>query len=276
MKLVIGTNYIRKQLHDFYGGQMRAGIVTPSKHPYIFLFTNKSGKHYGYDDGWSDEHETEYHYTGEGQVGNMAFKRGNLAIRDHSSNRKKIFLFEPAESPYLTLTAELNFLDYKYIQTVDQEGNNRSAIQFLFTKIDNDSSIKKPEPQKKPTTTERLGLVTSRVGQGRYRRDLINKFNGKCAVTGINKEEILIASHILPWAEASADERLDVDNGILLSPMYDALFDRHLISFEDNGKIIISNAVCEISNLEIDPTLSIKVDQGMVFYLKKHREKLRV
>ena len=41
-----------------------------------------------------------------------------------------------------------------------------------------------------------------------------------------------------------------------------------------NGKIIISNAVCEISNLETDPTLSIKVDQGMVFYLKKHREKL--
>ena len=51
--------------------------------------------------------------------------------------------------------------------------------------------------------------------------------------------KILIASHIVPWKEASDNERLDVENGILLSPTIDALFDKHLISFNDDGSIII-------------------------------------
>ena len=274
MKLTVGIKCIRRDLHDFYGGQRQGGISTPRDHPYIFLFTNKSGKNYGYEDGWSDD--GHYYYTGEGQVGDMEFKRGNSAIRDHSVNGKKIFLFETDKKSNLILKAELVLLDYELTQTIDEAGQNRSAIRFLFAANKSDVDIKKTTPDKKPTVTERRGLVTSRVGQGRYRRDLINKFQGRCAVTGIDQEEILVASHIHPWGEASDDERLDVDNGILLSPIYDALFDRHLISFEDNGQIIISNAAYRINNLNIDPSVSIQVDQGMRFYLKKHRNKLRV
>jgi 5-methylcytosine-specific restriction enzyme A len=47
----------------------------------------------------------------------------------------------------------------------------------------------------------------------------------------------------VPWKDANNDERLDVNNGILLSPNYDALFDSHLISFENSGKIILSDVV---------------------------------
>ena len=72
---------------------------------------------------------------------------------------------------------------------------------------------------------------------------MIKKFDNKCAVTGINVEEILIASHIIPWRNSNDEERLDVDNGILLSPLYDSLFDKNLISFKDNGEIIISEKV---------------------------------
>ncbi len=94
-----------------------------------------------------------------------------------------------------------------------------------------------------PNETERSGLVTTRVGQGSYRKSLLHRWEYQCAVTQFNDPRILIASHIVPWKVASDAQRLDVDNGILLSPTYDALFDRHLITFENSGKIVLSNQI---------------------------------
>ena len=129
---------------------------------------------------------------------------------------------------------------------------------------------------KTPNKTERKGLVTSRVGQGLYRRDLLNKFQNKCAVTGAELKEILIASHIVPWKDSNDKERRDVNNGILLSPTYDALFDKHLISFDDSGSIIISSKIKKLINvLGIDLNAKVKVDDEMKNYLRRHRERFR-
>jgi len=72
-----GQIYKRKDLHLKFGGQQQGGISTPSKHPFIFLFTGLSGSDYGYQDKWDDK--GAYHYTGEGQIGPMRFTKGNLA-----------------------------------------------------------------------------------------------------------------------------------------------------------------------------------------------------
>ena len=132
------------------------------------------------------------------------------------------------------------------------------------------------KPHLKPDKTERQGLVISRVGQGYYRQELIKKFNGRCAVTSIDREEILIASHIVPWRLSTDEERLDVDNGILLSPLYDALFDKHLISFNDDGEILIANSIKD-DNLKTNIRLNAKiiVTEGMKKYLYRHRLLLR-
>ncbi len=89
----------------------------------------------------------------------------------------------------------------------------------------------------------------------------------------------MVASHIVPWAEATDNERLDVHNGILLSPTYDALFDRHLISFEDSGKIILSDSIeneafkrIGVSGNEI--IRSFNPDNKI--YLDKHRFQIQV
>ena len=77
----------------------------------------------------------------------------------------------------------------------------------------------------------------------------MDKWNSKCSVTGVGITKILIGSHIVPWRDSNDDERLDVDNGIILTPNLDGLFDRYLIPFEDSGKIIISSkrdGICEI------------------------------
>ena len=86
----------------------------------------------------------------------------------------------------------------------------------------------------------------------------------------------MIASHIVPWKDSSDEERRDVNNGILLSPTYDALFDKHLISFDDSGSIIISSKIKNLVNLlGIDPNAKVKVDDDMKNYLTRHREQFR-
>ena len=85
----------------------------------------------------------------------------------------------------------------------------------------------------------------------------------------------MISSHIVPWSESNDEERLDVENGILLSPNIDSLFDKHLISFEDNGEIIISPLIDDINlkSLGLTKTIHITISEGMKKYLKRHREK---
>lgn len=126
---------------------------------------------------------------------------------------------------------------------------------------------------KRPNKTERSGILTSRVGQGYYRQQILEKWKRKCPVTGCDLKEILIASHILKWSDASDTERLDPDNGILLSPNVDALFDKHLISFSDDGEIILSNKLNAnvLSQLGIPLATRIQVSTGMKPYLAKHR-----
>lgn len=145
------------------------------------------------------------------------------------------------------------------------------------TKISNKGIVSKQRKKnyKKPNTTERKGLVTSRVGQGYYRQQIIEKWGGECPITGINIKSILISSHIVSWSESNDEERLDVENGILLSPLFDSLFDRHLISFQDTGKILVSNTLNEenIKRLGISEEIKIPVTDGMKKYLKVHRSK---
>ena len=285
MELIKGNEYKRKELHDFFGGQRQGGISTPKNHPYIFIISSKRGKDHGYVDGWIDENKY-FLYTGEGQIGDMEFKGGNRAIRDHYENEKRILLFQETKKTFIELKEELELIDYSFIQTLDSENTNRKAIQFKFAaeniskKLDIDTEkgiVKYSKPHLKPNKTERKGLVTSRVGQGFYRQELIKKFDNKCAVTGINLEEILIASHIIPWRHSNDEERLDIENGILLSPLYDSLFDKNLISFQDNGDIIISKKIQDTELISlIDINANIKITEGMKKYLINHRSQLRI
>lgn len=86
-----------------------------------------------------------------------------------------------------------------------------------------------------PDETEREVLAKARIGQGRFRANLVAAW-GKgetCALTGLDLPEMLIASHIKPWRESSNAERLDPMNGLLLVAHADRLFDRYLMSFQE-------------------------------------------
>jgi putative restriction endonuclease len=87
--------------------------------------------------------------------------------------------------------------------------------------------------------TEIAATVKVRRGQEYFRQAVLNNFGGRCGVCGLAVRELLIASHILPWG-AHADERLNVRNGLSLSRLHDAAFDRGLIAFDDELRLLLS------------------------------------
>ena len=110
------------------------------------------------------------------------------------------------------------------------------------------------------SATEKDTVLKIRVGQGYFRETLIERWKG-CAVTECKDVSLLIASHIKPWSKCTTRaERLSPANGILLTPHLDKAFDRGLISFTDDFKIVISkklNLSSQIA-LHIDPGLQLR------------------
>jgi putative restriction endonuclease len=87
--------------------------------------------------------------------------------------------------------------------------------------------------------TERQALIVARRGQGLF-KERVMKVEKACRVTKVDNPTHLRASHCKPWRDANNEERLDGENGLLLTPSIDHLFDRGFISFEDNGRLIVS------------------------------------
>jgi putative restriction endonuclease len=87
--------------------------------------------------------------------------------------------------------------------------------------------------------TEKVQLVLARKGQGRFRQR-VQKIEPCCRITGVSDSGFLIASHIKPWRSSTNEERLDGENGFMLTPTIDFLFDRGFISFGDDGSLLIS------------------------------------
>lgn len=123
--------------------------------------------------------------------------------------------------------------------------------------------------------TEREAIARARIGQGRFRDDLMKRWNRRCAVTGLSRPELLRASHIKPWSSSNNQERLDPSNGLLLAIAYDAAFDGGLITFDDEGFLHLADdfGPDEAELAGIDPSAKI-ADFGadLCGYLVEHRE----
>lgn len=121
-------------------------------------------------------------------------------------------------------------------------------------------------------TTKRQ-LVNARLGQGRFREALVKAWGGKCALTQLDVDAVLRASHIKPWRESDNRERLDPNNGLLLAANIDALFDRHLITFDDEGRIVVCSTVKPRSfgKIGIPHNARVKLSQSNRAYMQWHR-----
>jgi len=119
-------------------------------------------------------------------------------------------------------------------------------------------------------------VVKTRVGQGKFRELLKVVWSNKCAVTGCDITDILIASHIKPWAESNENEKVDPYNGLLLTPNLDKLFDQYMISFDDDGVIMIPESISNYSKIQLGIRNGMKIvglSEQHKLYLKAHRLK---
>lgn len=128
----------------------------------------------------------------------------------------------------------------------------------------------------KITETEKKQLVKARIGQGDFRDRIITKYDSKCIVTGISDQRLLIASHIKPWAVCNNEERLSAENGLLLSPLYDKLFDCGLMTFSKDGRLHLSSRLNpqDVSKFKLPDCsyFDLKVSNDLAINLEYHQD----
>jgi len=178
-------------------------------------------------------------------------------------------------------------------ETVDRQTPSRfglaltvrpEAMRQLVARLDAGTVV---QPQEGPPVrlvgekgdplTERERLAAARVGQGDFRTALIGIWGGACPVAGVDELRILRASHIKPWRASTNRERLDPYNGLLLCANIDALFDRGLISFTDEGVLLISPDVSAENRERLGLGGEVRIaglKPAHAPYLQHHREQV--
>lgn len=125
--------------------------------------------------------------------------------------------------------------------------------------------------------TEKQAQIQARVGQGKFRNNVIARAEGKCEVTGVTDKSLLIASHIHAWSKCETyEQRLDGNNGLLLSPSLDKLFDKGYISFDDEGVMLTKSKIRKIVEMlvpeaAVNLKLTKKPNSEQRRYLQMHR-----
>jgi len=135
------------------------------------------------------------------------------------------------------------------IESIRRNADERPAVSFiaqLEAEIEKEISASLDL-----SSTVKEQVILARRGQGKFRRN-VAAYESSCRCTGIAVAGLLIASHIKPWRACSnADERLDGNNGLLLTPSADYLFDRGFISFSDGGDLLLSASIAESDLLRL-------------------------
>lgn len=140
----VGQFYRRAMIHDRLGGSRQSGICPLRQFGAILLFTGETGERHGYGyDGWSAD--GLFHYTGEGQRGDMIWLRGNRAVRDHVENGKRLLLFGKAPRGQAN-PGEVKFMgEMECVDTItherDSAGTGRTTFVFVLKPVSAHQSI---------------------------------------------------------------------------------------------------------------------------------------
>ncbi|MDD3316571.1 MAG: HNH endonuclease [Methanosarcina sp.] len=172
----------------------------------------------------------------------------------------------------------LDYLNNELGQSVPSPNYGNTTEDNIFSDSNAIQDIEEFKiAHKELTETVREAIVQSRIGQGIFRDNLKKYWGEKCAITGCELVKTLKASHIKPWRSSNNIERLDVYNGLLLIPNLDSAFDYGYISFDNEGKIIISSSLKENDKIKlgINSELRIrKIEEDHIKYLEYHRQNI--
>lgn len=152
------------------------------------------------------------------------------------------------------------------IDTAEQEDVLKAQLDNSVDEIDKEIETKQLQGE------EREALIKVRVNQSAFRKLLMRRYT-HCCLCDVDDESLLVASHIKPWAKSSHAEKVDVNNGLLLCPNHDKLFDRGYISFDNGGHIVISDELSENSaiSMNIKNDMQIELSNDNIKYMEYHR-----
>lgn len=172
-------------------------------------------------------------------------------LTDLKLNRQSYSPFAPVE-----------WMDFIVLGNIDKQKNFTPQVEIAEERIE--------LVHTKPVTYE------ARLTQNKFRKELLDRDKG-CRICGLDINEVLIASHIKPWAKSANDEKSDINNGLILCANHDRLFDRGLISFDDSGNIIISKMISEkdFEKLAILNETKISLSDETKKYMSVHRKQFK-
>ncbi|BAM48016.1 HNH endonuclease [Amphibacillus xylanus] len=154
---------------------------------------------------------------------------------------------------------------FKYYYLSSRETTNNFEQNLLY-ETEQDYSI---------SETTRKAIINARIGQGVFKNELLKKYS-RCIITKVDNKKLLIASHIKPWAVSDNQERISVDNGFLLTPTFDKLFDIGLITFDANSRIKVSQFVGkkneERLNIRRNANYDLKLNEQVMKNLEYHND----
>lgn len=178
------------------------------------------------------------------ELGDISFLKDNVLIKEVKKCRWRGEGFGSNAPGVLSRRKWVKFPSVSMAETFTAEKYKSNQESHALKEVEESDVL---------SETEKEELRKSRVGQGTYRRRVLNVWDHKCAVK--RTSILLVASHIKPWASSNNDERLSAHNGLALSPVYDKAFDSGLISFQDNGDILMSPVKsAELKQLGILPS----------------------
>ncbi|CAI1882814.1 HNH endonuclease [Serratia fonticola] len=197
-----------------------------------------------------------------------------LTVLEHPidvSQFSKIFMSSYNESSRPSVFAENGSCTQTYMCEIPEVAAKMIA-SFISENVSIDFN-KETAKVKEATGSTKETIIQARVGHGPYRDKLFKKWGGKCAVTGIALESMLTASHIVSWSISNDKEKVDPYNGFPLIPNLDRLFDRGMISFDDNGHLLHKTEFAGLLR-DLKIPLDSKIDglfEENKKYLTRHR-----
>lgn len=242
---------------------------------------------------WNVKNEQkEYHnilfgdpVTNEERRGNQAIYTGKASSRAMKKYIKNDILDYQISDLFIDINSKVDqsgLIDIRRKEQMHRELSYAKKLLESYNKLDQelDDSNKEFETENRIRGTykgsDKETLILARRGQGRFRAEVM-QINDHCPFTMIDDEDLLIASHIKPWKDSDDKEKVNPNNGFMFTPTYDKLFDKGLISFEDDGKLLVSDSlsadVIEILGLKPGKVVGdLKITDECKRFLAYHRK----
>jgi len=278
--LEIGRGYDRKVLAQFWGlagfQAIGRGVFTPKRVGQIFLFVTRERK------GWMTPYNNfldDDLLFWDGEKGHGSDDR----IANASRNGEEIHLFY-RDHRLTPFTYHGKVVMIRCNQFTDRPSEFVFNVVAIATKLAPAEPMMLAEEPADYVVISQAGMnsidraVTTKsrgIAQRLFRGNLLRLWQGSCAVTSVQEPRVLRSSHIKPWTNSNVQEKVDHFNGLLLIPNLDALFNEGLISFRDDGRILVSHdwRANDQRRMHITPDLHLRtVHQESFRYLEYHRD----